>query len=100
MAAHHGGRIMSAFIGTSSSAPARERILARLRATAIAEALPLPDVKAWFDAHRRNEGSAQRVTRLRAALEAVKTEVHDVNATDWPDVLLRIAAAKGLRNLL
>lgn len=84
----------------SSSAAARASILTRLRATSIAETPPLPDVKAWFDAHRRNENSTQRVTRLRAALEAVKTEVHDVTATDWLDVLLRIAAAKGLRNLL
>ena len=79
---------------------ARDSILARLRAASITETPPLPDVKAWFDAHRRNEDTDQRITRLRAALEAVKTEVHDTTATDWPDVLLRIAAAKGLRNLL
>lgn len=79
---------------------ARDSILARLRATPIAETPPLPDVKTWFDAHRRNEDSAQRVARLRAALEAVKTEVHDVTAIDWLEVLLRIASAKGLRNLL
>lgn len=79
---------------------ARDRILGRLRATSIPELLPLPDVKAWFDAHRRNEDTAQRVSRLRTALEAVKTEVHDTTTTDWPDVLLRIAEAKGLRNLL
>lgn len=79
---------------------ARDSILAGLRATSIAETPALPDVKAWFDAHRRNEDAKQRVARLRAALEAVKTEVHDVSATDWLDALLRIAAAKGLRNLL
>lgn len=85
---------------TSSSAAARASILARLRATSIAETPALPDVKTWFDAHRRNEDSKQRVARLRAALEAVKTEVHDVGATDWLEALLRIASAKGLRNLL
>jgi len=79
---------------------ARDSILARLRATSIAETPPLPDVKTWFDAHRRNEDTDQRVTRLRAALQAVKTEVHDVSATDWIEVLLRIAASKDLRNLL
>ncbi|OIP18421.1 MAG: lactate utilization protein C [Comamonadaceae bacterium CG2_30_59_20] len=79
---------------------ARSSILARLRATAIPEALPLPEVKAWFDAHQRHEDSAQRVSRLRAALEAVKTEVHDTTAADWPDLLLRLVEAKGLRNLL
>lgn len=84
----------------SAAASARDSILGRLRATSIPAALPLPDVNAWFDAHRRNEDAAQRVSRLRTALEAVKTEVHDTTATDWPDLLLRIAAAKGLRNLL
>lgn len=86
--------------GLNTTASARDSILQRLRATAIAETPSLPDVKAWFDAHRRNEDQAQRIARLRAALEAVKTEVHDTNATDWPALLLRIAAVKGLRNLL
>jgi len=83
-----------------AEASARSSILARLRATATPEALPLPKVKAWFDAHQRHEDSAQRVSRLRAALEAVKTEVHDTTEADWPELLLRLAAAKGLRNLL
>ncbi|MHB8947466.1 MAG: LutC/YkgG family protein [Rhodoferax sp.] len=84
----------------SATTGARNSILARLRATPIAEVPALPDVTAWFDAHRRNEDSNQRVARLRAALEAVKTEVHEVSATDWVEVLLRIAVTKGLRNLL
>jgi len=84
----------------AAEASARSSILARLRATATPEALPLPEVKAWFDAHQRHEDSAQRVSRLRAALEAVKTEVHDTTEADWPELLLRLAAAKGLRNLL
>jgi L-lactate dehydrogenase complex protein LldG len=33
-------------------------------------------------------------------MEAVKTEVHDTTASEWPDLLLRIAAAKGVRSLL
>ena len=84
----------------AAEANARSSILGRLRATATPEPLPLPDVKAWFEAHQRREDSAQRVSRLRAALEAVKTEVHDTTAADWPDLLLRLVAAKGLRNLL
>ncbi len=84
----------------NASASARDSILQRLRATPIAETPSLPDVKAWFDAHRRNEDSTQRVARLRAALEAVKTEVHDVSTTDWLEVLTRITTAKGLRKLL
>ncbi|MDO8319749.1 lactate utilization protein [Rhodoferax sp.] len=79
---------------------ARNSILGRLRAPAAPAPLPLPDIKAWFEAHQRHEDSAQRVSRLRAALEAVKTEVHDTTAADWPELLLRLVAAKGLRNLL
>jgi L-lactate dehydrogenase complex protein LldG len=37
---------------------------------------------------------------LRQALEAVHTEVHDTTDAAWPALLLSIAAAKGLRNLL
>lgn len=78
---------------------ARERILERLRA---APAMPsaLPDVVAWFAARCRSEDIPQRVARLRNALEASHAEVHDTTAADWPDLLLHIAAAKGLRTLL
>jgi len=89
---------MSAIPGTSVSA--REGILGRLRATAIPEKPSLPDVKAWFDGNRRNEDLPGRISRLRTAMEAVKTEFHDVTAADWVDVLLRVAATKGIRNLL
>jgi len=84
------------------SAPisARDLILQRLRATSIPEKPALPDVTTWFADHRRQEDQSQRVARLRAALEAVKTEVHDTTDADWPQLLLRLAAAKGLRNLL
>ena len=81
-------------------ANARSSILARLRAAAVPEAPALPDVKGWFDAHQRHEDTAQRVSRLRAAMEAVKTEVHDTTDANWVEVLLNIAKAKGLRNLL
>ena len=70
---------------------ARDAILARLRATPPTTLPALPDVNAWFDAHQRKESNAQRITRLRAALEAVKTEVHDTTAQAWPDLLLQIA---------
>ena len=79
---------------------ARDSILARLRVTPPATLPELPDVCAWFDSHQRNESNAQRISRLRSALEAVKTEVHDTTADAWPELLLQIAAAKGLRNLL
>lgn len=89
---------MSAIPGTSASA--RDSILGRLRKVSIADAPALPDVKAWFDGNRRNEDLPGRISRLRTAMEAVKTEFHDVTADDWTDVLLRVAATKGIRNLL
>ena len=80
---------------------ARDSILARLRGASVATPQRrLPDVSAWYAAQRREEDASQRVRRLRATLEAVKTEVHDCSAADWAQVLLRIATAKGLRNLL
>ena len=84
----------------NATANAREHILGRLRSTTIADKPALPDVKAWFDAHRRNEDLPQRISRLRTAMEAVKTEFHDVTQQNWPDVLQQVAAAKGVRNLL
>jgi L-lactate dehydrogenase complex protein LldG len=84
----------------TTTATARNNILARLRAAPVANLPTLPDVKAWFDAQRRNEDLAQRVMRLRTAMQAVKTEFHDVTQATWPNVLLRVAAAKGIGNLL
>ena len=78
---------------------ARDNIFGRLRATAAA--VPVyPDVAGWHASHQRNENNLQRIARLRTALEAVHTEVHDTTTAEWPDLLLRIAADKGLRNLL
>ncbi|MEY2687045.1 MAG: hypothetical protein RL375_1243 [Pseudomonadota bacterium] len=79
---------------------ARDKILGRLRAAPVSAPVAMPDVAGWYRAHRRSEDRAARAARLRTALEAVHTEVHEVNTLDWPEVLLRIAAAKGLRKLL
>ena len=78
---------------------ARSNILGRLRNSATV-ATALPDVGNWYAAHQRNEGISQRVARLRSALESVHTEVHVTTDTDWPELLLSIAEAKGLRSLL
>jgi L-lactate dehydrogenase complex protein LldG len=87
-------------ISVGAGSTARESILGRLRSVKIAVQPPLPNVSAWFAAHQRNEALAQRISRLRTALEAVKTEVHDTTLSDWPELLLQIAASKGVRNLL
>jgi L-lactate dehydrogenase complex protein LldG len=79
---------------------ARQAILERLRSTTIASPPALPDVKSWYDAHRRDERQLQRVTRFRAAMEAVKTEVRDTTDSDWADLLMQLAIAKGVHKLL
>lgn len=79
---------------------AREAILKRLRTSAPTALPSLPDVTGWFATHRRIEDTTQRISRLRSALEAVQAQVHDTTDAAWPDLLLRLAASKGLRNLL
>ncbi len=79
---------------------ARARILRRLRDAPPSKEVPLPDVAGWFAAHARGEDLARRIARLRYALEGAHAEVHDTTATEWPALLLKIAAAKGVRTLL
>ena len=79
---------------------ARTAILARLRASAPTTVATLPDVSSWYASHQRHEDLPQRIARLRSALQAVQTQVHDTTAADWPELLLRLVAAKGLRKLL
>jgi L-lactate dehydrogenase complex protein LldG len=79
---------------------ARDRILARLKAARPDTPPPAPDVAAHDARHRRAEPLPERVARFRAAMLAAHAEVHDTDAEDWPDLLCRIAEAKGLRKLL
>lgn len=79
---------------------AREAILARLRKPGVAAQPVLPDVAGWYTSHQRHEDAPQRIARLRAALEAAHAEIHDVTPTNWTSVLLKVAAAKGLRQVL
>lgn len=79
---------------------ARQQILARLRGATVTNPPPLPDVASWFDSHRRHEELEQRTQRLRTALAAVHTELHDVTPANWASVLLQVAADKGVRQLL
>ena len=79
---------------------ARESILNRLRTSPVSQNPPLPDVSSWYATHGRNESLSLRVSRLRKALEEVKTEVHDTSLKGWPELLIKIMADKGLKNLL
>ncbi|HEX8963476.1 MAG TPA: lactate utilization protein [Rhodocyclaceae bacterium] len=78
---------------------ARDRILARLRGAPAGEAVPLPDVAAWYAGKPTIEPAA-RIERFRANMEASHAEVHDTDAASWPALLTRIAAAKGVGRLL
>ncbi len=79
---------------------AREEILTRLYKANVASQLALPDVAGWFDSHQRDEDMVRRTLRLRTALEAVHTEIHEVTPANWVEVLLTVAASKGLRQVL
>lgn len=79
---------------------ARDAILGRLRAVQIAQAPGLPDVAAWYATRQRMEDISLRKARLRAALESVHTEIHEVSDTNWMTVLLQIAATKKLHHIL
>ena len=79
---------------------ARDNILRRLSSVNVGALPSLPDEAKWFVTHRRTEDNAQRVVRLRAALEAAHAELYDVTEADWVSVLLGVVAKKGIRQLL
>lgn len=79
---------------------ARERILRRLAGAEARVALPLPDVAAFYRAHRRDEDPAARLARFRTTLELAHAEVHDTDCEHWPALLGQLARQKGLRSLL
>lgn len=79
---------------------AREQILARLNQAQVQPQTVLPDVAGWYGSHQRGEDVAQRTARLRTALAAMRAEVHDVTPDNWAQVLLQLATAKGLRQVL
>src|SRR5690242_20143667 len=78
---------------------ARDAILARLRAAPVGELVPSPDIAVWHAARPMMDAAA-RIERFRSNIEAAHAEVHDTDASSWPDLLCRIAAAKNVRRLL
>jgi L-lactate dehydrogenase complex protein LldG len=80
---------------------ARANILRRLRDGAGTAAPPVaPDVDAYYRTHRAVQDAAARLSCFRAAMEAAHAEVHDTDADNWPTLIHRIAAAKGVHSLL
>jgi L-lactate dehydrogenase complex protein LldG len=78
---------------------ARDRILGRLRAAPTGSPVAQPDIGAWH-AQRASLTSAAAIAQFRKNIEAAHAEVHDTTAQDWPLLLARLAAAKGVRTLL
>jgi L-lactate dehydrogenase complex protein LldG len=79
---------------------ARDRILARLRASAPANPMPTPAVADWFAERERQESPVERLARFRSTMEAGRTEIHTVSDINWAQKLYEVLAAKGCRNLL
>lgn len=82
---------------------ARENILRRLvdaqRGRPSTSVAPLPDIAAWRDADA-DATPDTLLERFKTAIQAAHAEVHETDEAGWPDLLARLAASKGLRNLL
>jgi L-lactate dehydrogenase complex protein LldG len=73
---------------------ARTRILSRLRA---APPSPVPDLPEWTPPAF---GSVERLERFRRMFEAMRAEVHDVDAATWPQRLRTLLDNRGVRSVL
>ena len=78
---------------------ARDRILSRLRAAPKGNPVAPPDIGAWRATHSILATDVA-LALFRKNIEAAHAEVHDTTAQDWPQLLARLAAAKGVRTLL
>lgn len=79
---------------------ARDRILAKLRATRPAEPNALPDLDAHYAPRARGETKAERLARFRAGIESFHAEVHISSEADWPALLARLCADKQVATML
>ncbi|MGE5470434.1 MAG: LutC/YkgG family protein [Bacteroidota bacterium] len=79
---------------------ARDRILAKLRATAPAENRPLPDVAGWYAGHRPVESAVEKAARFRSNIELAHAEVYAVSRGGWLQKLWEVLSAKQIGQLL
>jgi L-lactate dehydrogenase complex protein LldG len=79
---------------------ARDRILAKLKATAPATAGDLPDVAGWYATHRSIETGAEKAARFRHFIELAHAEVYPVPRGGWLQKLYEVLSAKGIGSLL
>lgn len=77
--------------------PARERILARLRATRVVPPAPPSDFSVL---ERKRWPAEERYARLRRMMEAVHAEFLETTADAWPGAVREFLVAEGLPNLL
>jgi L-lactate dehydrogenase complex protein LldG len=79
---------------------ARDRILAKLRATAPAQNRLEPQVADWFASHRPVEDSTAKIARFRQCIELAHAEVHCVTGASWLQKLWEVLSAKEVSKLL
>jgi L-lactate dehydrogenase complex protein LldG len=79
---------------------ARERILGRLRAAPAGNPAVLPDIDAWRAMRPPPADTTAAIALFRKNIEAGRAEVHETTAQDWPLLLTKLAAGKGVRTLL
>ena len=79
---------------------ARDRILAKLKATAPSTAGELPDVAAWYATHRSAESTADKAKRFRHVIELAHAEVYSVSRGGWLQKLYEVLSAKQIDKLL
>lgn len=79
---------------------ARDNILAKLRQAA-ATPMQEPDTGAYYEEMSPHWDSEEgRLKHWAKTMRAVKTEIYWVRRHDWTQTLLKVAAEKGLRNIL
>jgi L-lactate dehydrogenase complex protein LldG len=76
---------------------ARTAILGRLRAASPVEPMPVLDTAIL---ERRQWPPAERVARLRKAMEAIHTEFLDATPADWPAVVQAFCEREALQHVL
>jgi L-lactate dehydrogenase complex protein LldG len=79
---------------------ARERILGRLRAAPAGSPAAPPDIALWRALRPPLADATAAIAQFRKNMEAAHAEVHDTTAQDWPLLLVKLAAGKGVRTLL
>lgn len=79
---------------------ARDNIFAKLKK---AEAMPMaePETARYYQEHEMTwEDDVSRLKHWASVMRAVKTEIFWVTQESWPEVFCRVAAEKGLKNIV